>query len=105
LPILYGFRLCGEKIMTNQESEKVDKLLKKFDFKTCQIAMLIMDWNYKGTPVTIEELKKTAEDCLAQLINNGYDEFSTGGFTAKREYDGGDFIGITLTFELEEQWL
>jgi hypothetical protein len=91
--------------MTNQESKKVEKLLKKFNFKICQIAMLIVDWNYKGTPVTIEELKKTAEECLAQLINSGYDEFSTGGFIVRREYDGEDFIGISLTFELEKQWL
>lgn len=79
---------------------QIENILETFDFKRVKKAMKALNWKYwtsdfKEYFPNIQELKKTAKECLEHAIKCDFSE--TGGFLATHE-----FGVLNLYFVLEE---
>lgn len=80
--------------------QQIKNILEEFDFGRVQKAMKALNWKYctsdfKEYFPNIQELKKTAKECLEHAIKCNFSE--TGGFLATHE-----FGVLNLYFVLEE---
>ena len=79
---------------------QIKNILESFDFGRVQKAMRALNWKYSTTDFKeyfpdIQELKKTAKECLEHAIKRNFSE--NGGFLATHE-----FGVLNLYFVLEE---
>lgn len=79
---------------------QIENILESFDFKRVKKAMKVLNWKYctsdfKEYIPDIQDLKKTAKECLENAIKCNFSE--TGGFLATHE-----FGVLNLYFVLEE---
>lgn len=79
---------------------QIENILESFDFERVEKAMKALNWKYctsdfKEYIPDIQELKKTAKECLEHAIQCNFSE--TGGFLATHE-----FGVLNLYFVLEE---
>lgn len=80
--------------------QQIKNILEEFDFGRVQKAMKALNWKYwtsdfKEYIPDIQELKKTAKECLEHAIKRNFSE--SGGFLATHE-----FGVLNLYFVLEE---
>lgn len=86
---------------TKDKIQKIQKIMREFPFADILKMMQVVDWEYRGEPVTLEKIKETAEFCMFQAIryeNQG--AFSTGGFLAEFNDDSLSlkFVGYEKTY-------
>lgn len=79
---------------------QIENILESFDFERVKKAMKALNWKYRTSDFKeyipdIQELKKTAKECLEHAIKCNFSE--TGGFLATHE-----FGVLNLYFVLEE---
>ena len=80
--------------------QQIKDILDEFDFEHVHDVMVALDWKYSTSDFKeyipdIQELKKTAKECLEHAIKCNFSE--TGGFLATHE-----FGVLNLYFVLEE---
>ena len=79
---------------------QIENILESFDFERVEKAMKALHWKYSTSDFKeyfpdIQELKKTAKECLEHAIKRNFSE--NGGFLATH-----DFGVLNLYFVLEE---
>jgi hypothetical protein len=80
--------------------------LSEFDFEKVHKVMTFLDWKwwFPGQPHVpdIEELKRSAEKLLAEVVtdNKGSTYISSGGLKAEKTSHEGRIVSVYLTFEL-----
>lgn len=72
-------------------NQKIDQIVKEFDFESCHKIMLLLNWRYgygRYIP-TLQDIKKVAVEGLTRVVNSQKEcEYSyCGGFLAVK-YDG-----------------
>jgi hypothetical protein len=97
--------------MTKKLENKIDKMIKKFDFQRVKRTMECLDWHWGGNPnfPTIEELKKSAREHLmevAEVAGREKDDFnpcwcSSGGFVAFAYVSEDNHLQLELSFNVE----
>lgn len=99
-PCYQNERQPRKRTMTDQE--KIDRIMRDFDFNKVRRVMKAMNWMWYDTPKphvpTIEEMKETALFLLTYVCQEG-GELAIGGFQAVLKLSG----DLELMFVLESQ--
>jgi hypothetical protein len=86
--------------------QQENDIMNRFNFARCLQVMHAINWTWRGSVVTLDDLKSTAMELMDQAIrsynnNDGrWAQVSTGGFAARvEELEAG--ARLTLTFSVE----
>lgn len=92
-------------MLTPSDTERIERLIAKFDFETVVRVMNLLDWIWyePGKRPTIAEMRECARELLSDVCQSDDKcvDWSTGGFTAARYDDGRLSLGFVVTDVVE----
>jgi hypothetical protein len=90
--------------MPSLEQQQAD-IMERFNFERVLVAMHALNWTWLGEPVTLEQIKRTANGLLTDVRTTyteatGWRSISTGGFEARID-PVCDYVRMSLMFCVE----